>query len=121
MTDIVNSREMVLTAFIRAKDVVKALGCSKSTAYAHLRRAAGRVDGDRTLLRVPLSLWEQYLRKAFPCDSSSGEEIGTAGSTKVAFASKGPRAVMTAKRPRSSPDSGSLMPRIPITRPREPV
>ena len=31
-----------MTVFVTAADVIAALGCSRSTAYAHLRRATGR-------------------------------------------------------------------------------
>ncbi len=59
MTTIVNSREVVMTAFIRAKDVQRALGCSRSLAYEHLRRAAGRTGDQLGLLRVSASDWEK--------------------------------------------------------------
>jgi hypothetical protein len=45
-----------LTMWVAAPEVRRALGCSRSLAYEHLRRAAGRPAGVRGLLRVPLDV-----------------------------------------------------------------
>ena len=54
-----------LTRFVDAEDVTRALGCSRSTAYEHLRRAARRQQGERGLLRVPVTVWERYAAERF--------------------------------------------------------
>jgi len=45
---------------VSARDVMAALGCSRSAAYEHLRRASGRGEGTRGLLRVRQSVWNTY-------------------------------------------------------------
>ena len=52
--------ESAITYWVAVSDVARALGCGRTTAYAHLRRAAGRRPGDRGLLRVPAPIWERY-------------------------------------------------------------
>ncbi len=48
-------RKLPLTVFVSVSDVQRALGCSRSAAYEHLRRAAGREQGVRGLLiRLPV-------------------------------------------------------------------
>lgn len=59
------ARVLPLTVYVAAADVQRALGCSRSLAYWHLARAAGRVEGSRGLLRVPLHTWEEYARRTF--------------------------------------------------------
>ena len=56
------ARVLPITVFVSAADVMRALGCSKTVAYEHLRRAARRAPGTRGLLRVPVAVWEDYLR-----------------------------------------------------------
>lgn len=52
--------DAAITYWVAVSDVARALGCGRTTAYAHLRRAAGRRPGDRGLLRVPAPVWERY-------------------------------------------------------------
>ena len=66
-------RELPLTLFVSVDDVRRALDCSRSLAYEHLRRAAGRAPGERGLLRVSVARWECYIREVYPCDSSDDE------------------------------------------------
>jgi hypothetical protein len=53
------------TQWICASDVQRLLGCSRSSAYRHLRAASGRHRGEAKLLRVPLAKWEQYAEDTF--------------------------------------------------------
>lgn len=77
-----SARVLQLTRFVAARDVMEALGCSRTTAYEHLRKArGGRSDEQRgQMLRVPLQLWEAYARKVFAaCDQDKGHDsIGEA-------------------------------------------
>jgi len=79
-----HERLPLLRRWVSAADVQVALGCSRASAYEHLRRAAGRtpgaVDAGR-LLRVGLEAWEAYAAATFssstpasppPCPASSG-------------------------------------------------
>lgn len=50
---------------VSARDVMAAVGCSKSAAYRHLREAAGRPNGTGKTLRVPVDTWERYAKRAF--------------------------------------------------------
>jgi hypothetical protein len=114
-------RFSLVTVFVSAQEVRRALGCSRSLAYEHLRRAAGREPGVRGLLRVPLDVWERYAKEILACSGSSGVDAsGTAGSTRTAVGSPGARSAAIARPPSVSSASGSVMPRIPITQPRGP-
>lgn len=53
-------RNSTLTFWVAVSDVMEALACGRSTAYEHLRRAAGRRRGERGLLRVAAPVWERY-------------------------------------------------------------
>ncbi len=66
-THLGNDRVVPLTIWVGVKDVIRALGCSKSCAYEHLRRASGRSSGRRGLLRVEANVWERYAKEAFGC------------------------------------------------------
>ena len=59
-------------------EAMQALGCSRSTAYEHLRRAAGRIEATGRLLRVPVEVWEHYVKENFSCSSTSAVTSGTA-------------------------------------------
>lgn len=59
------ARVLPLTVWVAADDVQRALGCSRSLAYQHLARAAGRETGARGLLRVPIATWEAYAAATF--------------------------------------------------------
>jgi len=112
-------RLSLVPMFVSAVEVRRSLGCSRSLAYEHLRRAAGREPGARGLLRVPLDVWERY--EVLSCSGSSGVAAsGTAGSTRTAGASPAPRGAAIARPPSASPGSGSATPPIPITQPRGP-
>ena len=54
-----------INRFVRASDVILAVGCSRSAAYRHLREAAGRPNGTGKALRVTVDAWERYARRTF--------------------------------------------------------
>lgn len=58
-------RAAPITFWLAVDDVIHALGCSRTKAYEHLRRAAGRRPGERGLLRVPAPVWERYAFEHF--------------------------------------------------------
>ncbi len=120
MSMVMTSRDFPLTAFVRVKDVMRALGCSRSLAYEHLRRAAQRMPGARGLLRVPVRVWEKYVLEAYQCGSTSGVEPGGAGILRMADVGSVQQSVETRRRPRSSPETGSETLPIRITQPRGP-
>src|SRR5512138_3110479 len=92
-------RRMPMTVFVSVTEVRRALGCSRSVAYDHLRRAAGRAPGVRGLLRVPLRIWEGYIAEVFACGSSSAGASGTPRSTRTDGGSSSPPTAMTDTRP----------------------
>jgi hypothetical protein len=65
-----SSRSIPLALFVAVGDAIQDLGCSRSLAYEHLRRAASRTPGKRGFLPVPLSLWERSTKERLPCASS---------------------------------------------------
>jgi len=107
-----------LTLFVSVEQVRLALGCSRSAAYEHLRRAARRLPGTRGLLRVPLRVWEGYVAEVFACGSPSEARSGTPTSTRAATASSAPPTATTAGPPRPALGSSSATPPIPPTQPR---
>ena len=76
-----------VTSFVGAKDVMRALGCSRSAAYDHLRRA-GAAPRQGGLLRIPLDRWERYANLHFGegddgCTSGNAARSGTPRSTST--------------------------------------
>lgn len=120
-----NLRTLGITLFVSRKDVEHALGCSRSTAAMHLRKAAGKTDSSRTLVRVSVERWEQYVKEVFGCPSgsvsTSGQAVtyGSASSTNVtAPAARGLRSATITKPPKRSSGSGNVTPLIRVTPPR---
>src|SRR5215469_5971275 len=120
MSMVRTSRDFTLTAFVRVKDVMRALGCSRSLAYELLRRAAKRTSGTRGLLRVPVLVWERFVLEVYRCGSSSVVESGGPGTLKMDSDAGAPPSAMTRKRPNWSPATGNETPQIRITQPRGP-
>src|SRR5216684_2589735 len=114
------SRDFSLTAFVRVKDVMRALGCSRSLAYELLRRAAGRTSGTRGLLRVPVLVWERFVLEVYRCGSTSVVEPGGAGTSRTDNGRFAQRGAETRRLPSSSPETGSATPPIRVTQPRGP-
>jgi len=110
--------ELPITMFVSPADVMRALACSRSLAYEHLRRAARRERGVRGLLRVPVDVWERYAAEVFGCGSSGEARSGTAGSSRTAYASSGRRSATTAALQRLARASSSETPPIPLSQPR---
>ncbi len=103
--EITESRRFgMITMWVSATDVRRALGCSRALAYEHLRRASRRPPGERGLLRVPLDVWERYAREVLSCSGSSSEAgSGTGGSTRTAGGWSGPPAGRPRRTTRTRP------------------
>ena len=56
---------VVVPLFIDVTDVMRSMKCSRSRAYEHMRAALGRQPGERGQSRVPLYVWERYVRERF--------------------------------------------------------
>lgn len=56
---------VVVPLFIDVGDVMRSMKCSRSRAYEHMRAALGRQPGERGQSRVPLYVWERYVRERF--------------------------------------------------------
>jgi len=61
----ISNRDITITIYVTVKEVQRAIGCSRSAAYEHLRKAAGRDKGKRGMLRVPVDRWERYASETF--------------------------------------------------------
>jgi hypothetical protein len=70
-----SDRNLALTKFVSANDVQRVLGCSKSHAYEHLRRATGKTG--RGLLRASVEVWEAYARSMFGGGSTAAGATAT--------------------------------------------
>jgi hypothetical protein len=57
--------QVVVPLFIDVADVMRSMKCSRSRAYEHMRAALGRRPGERGQSRVPLYVWERYVRERF--------------------------------------------------------
>jgi hypothetical protein len=106
-----------ITIFVDAEDVQRALKCSRTSAYGHLRKATGRTNG-RGMLRAPVSVWEEYVSEVFGCDSTNTGRPGTRTSRLAVSAKGGARAARTGKQLKQWLESGSEKRLIPITQPR---
>jgi hypothetical protein len=119
-----------MTIYVKARDVMAALGCSKSKAYEELRKAAGRTVGTHACLRVTVEDWERYRREVeegvdtWRRGDRRGTTSGSAGgsstrpSTSTASAPSGARGARTARRLGPFSPPGSVMPLIPLQRDR---
>ena len=116
--------ELDITVFVSAKDVMRALGCGRSSAYDHLRRAGG-VSREGEMLRISLEQWERYATLRFGgegdagCTSDNAARSGTGPSTTSTGTVTSDRRAAPTKRqlgPFSRP--GSAKPLIPIVQPR---
>jgi hypothetical protein len=119
-----------MTIYVKARDVMAALGCSKSKAYEELRKAAGRTVGTHACLRVTVEDWERYRREVeegvdtWRRRDRRGTTSGSAGgsstrpSTSTASAPSGARGARTARRLGPFSPPGSVMPLIPLQRDR---
>ena len=121
-----NARVIPITVFVCAADVERAVGCSRSAAYDHLRRASGRAPGARGMLRVSIATWESYAEKTWGTEVravgssdvvASGTRTFTPTKTAKGGASKSPRGALIAQPRRPSIANSNGMPPIPITRP----
>ncbi len=118
-------RVLPMTVFVGVAEIIQALGCSRSTAYEHLRRAARRDGGHQGLLRVPLAEWENYIKEQLGC-RSTGEStgattarVGGAGSTRgTVNAITGARAAPTVAQPKAFSDNSNVRPLIRLTQPK---
>lgn len=90
MGDITERRYEGLTVWVGPDHVMRAKGCSYSTACELLRACLGRQPGERGLLRAPLQVWEQFaMRQA---------HLTTSTRTRVT-----PRPTLADLKPRSAP------------------
>src|SRR5215472_1833886 len=112
MSMVRTSRDFSLTAFVRVKDVMRALGCSRSLAYELLRRAAKRTPGSRGLLRVPVLVWERFVLEVYRCGSSSAVESGGAGTSRTGGGTCAPPSAATRRQRNSLPETGNETPPI---------
>src|SRR5229473_1150345 len=112
-------RVLPLTLFVSVADVERVLGCSRSTAYIHLRRVAKRPRGSHGLLRVSAHDWEKYINEVFSCGSSSEAKPGTASTTtQPANEFSAARNVTTTVRPKEKSATGNGTPILRPTQPR---
>ena len=60
-----DSSLIAVPLFIDVTDVMRSMRCSRSRAYEHMRAALGRQPRERAQSRVPLYVWERYVRERF--------------------------------------------------------
>lgn len=84
------ARIVPLPIYVSAGDVMRSLGCARSTAYWHLARAAGR-KGGRGLLRVRADVWTAYA-EAWMAGDTDRPKAHPVPNDRAAAVSPGPRA-----------------------------
>ena len=116
--------DLDITVFVSAKDVMRALGCGRSSAYDHLRRAGG-VSREGEMLRISLEQWERYATLRFGgegdagCTSDNAARSGTRPSTtSTGTVTSDRRAARTKRQLGPFSRTGSAKPLIPIVQPR---
>jgi hypothetical protein len=85
--------------FIDVTDVMRSMKCSRSRAYEHMRGALGRQPGERGQSRVPLYVWERYVRERFDPEARNGGARRTRNEQNTAPGRPGLRVT----RPRTQP------------------
>jgi hypothetical protein len=60
--NISNAREIFVVPMLTVENVMRMLVCSRSSAYEHMNRALSRTERPGRLLRVPLDVFESYVR-----------------------------------------------------------
>jgi hypothetical protein len=120
-----------MTIYVKAHDVMAALGCSKSKAYEELRKAAGRTVGTHACLRVTVEDWERYRRsveegadtwrRGDRRGTTSGSAAGssTRPSTSMVAEPSGARGARTRRQLGPFSPPGSVMPLIQTLRDRK--
>jgi hypothetical protein len=119
-------RNLPMTRWVTARDVVEHLGLKRSLAYKHLLRAAGQNRKKGTALRVPIEVWESYAKKVFGSEVESkwpniygkGMASGTGPSISTAAASSGPPAARRNRQLGPFSPTGSTDRQIRIVQPR---
>jgi hypothetical protein len=110
-----------MTAWVSTRDVVRAVSCSRAKAHEYVRAAAGRAIGTGRILRVPVDVWEAWVRDNL-VEAAPRERHGQAPQSPR-------RAPPTHTLPASGsrrrrhfgpfPPAVSMLPLIPIVRPRK--
>src|SRR3954451_20917842 len=60
--NISDEREILVVPMLTVDNVMRMLVCSRSSAYEHMNGALGRTERPGKLLRVPLDVFESYVR-----------------------------------------------------------
>jgi hypothetical protein len=60
-----------IPVFLDVQDVMASMKCARTTAYAHMRKALGRLPGARGHLRVPVYVWQRYVRMQFDPEAAA--------------------------------------------------
>src|SRR5437764_5529252 len=60
--NISTEREIFVVPMLTVENVMRMLVCSRSSAYEHMNRALSRTERRGNLLRVPLDVFESYVR-----------------------------------------------------------
>src|ERR1700722_11460864 len=113
-----------LTKWVSAKDVMHAVGCSRTMAYEHIHRAKGDEARTGEAVRVTVEQWERYAREGLgkkegtACTSEEGERSSTPRSTWRGGASSAVPAARPRRRLGPFSGNGSARPPIPFVQPR---
>jgi len=114
------SKHVSITQFVDASDVQQSLKCSRSKAYEHLRRAAGRRPSERGMLRVPARLWERYVKETFEWHGTESAKVSGRSSTTIEMVGvdSGAPDARTSGQLKLLEGGSNEKPKIPIPRPR---
>src|SRR4051794_1662198 len=102
--NISHEREILVVPMLTVDNVMRMLVCSRSSAYEHMNRALGRTERPGRLLRVPLDVFESYVRHTLRLAAQPATSLRvsvSAGILAAPRASDAP-AIRVAKPPRSA-------------------
>jgi hypothetical protein len=105
--NISNAREIFVVPMLTVENVMRMLVCSRSSAYEHMNRALSRTERPGRLLRVPLDVFESYVRHTLrlgtprPAQTTPAAPVSQARASVIPSASTGAPTIRVAKPPRS--------------------
>lgn len=103
-------RQIFVVPMLTVANVMKLLVCSRSSAYEHMNRALGRTERRGNILRVPLDVFEVYVKNELGLGAPRAREPERteglnanrlSGSTATLAPSSGAPAIQVTKAPRS--------------------
>lgn len=107
-----------MTEYVGVREVMRLLRCEETYAYDVLRELAGRLPGERGLLRVPKLELERYLLRKFRQTTSTRTRVEPPPGLGLRGGPGGPVAAVATgpRRPREPVYVSPLIPEVKVKR-----